>query len=123
MDAGRSRFDHGLHQFESIEIAAESGFGVGDERREPVHFIAVGIAIAAFGVMDLIGTHERLINAAYKVWDAVCGIEALVGIHLSSIVGVGGNLPSAYVDGLQSGLDLLDGLVPGGCTERGNERF
>ena len=35
VDAGRARFDHRLHQLEGIEGAAESSFGVGDERHEP----------------------------------------------------------------------------------------
>ena len=34
--AGGARLDHGLHQLEGVERAAEAGLGVGDDRREPV---------------------------------------------------------------------------------------
>src|ERR1700687_5362990 len=114
MDASGACLDHGLHQLEGVEVAAEAGFGIGDERREPVD---VSI-IVAFGVVDLVGAHECLIDAAHQVGYAVGGIETLVGIHLTGIIGVGGDLPAAYIDGLQSSLGLLDGLVAGHGTER-----
>ena len=34
--AGGAGLDHGLHQLERVERAAEAGLGVGDDRREPV---------------------------------------------------------------------------------------
>ena len=112
--AGRARFDHGFHQFKGIEVAAETGFSIRDQRSKPVD------AILAFGVVNLVGAHERLIDAAAEVGDAIGGIEALVGVHLSSVVGVGGNLPAAYVDRLQPGFHLLDGLITGHGAERGD---
>ncbi len=57
MNAGGACLDHCLHQFESVEVAAESGFGVGDERREPVDVSIIVIVIVAFGVVDLVGAH------------------------------------------------------------------
>src|SRR5208283_3802903 len=115
MNAGGARFDHGLHQFEGVEIAAEPGFGIGDEWRKPVHIIVT------FGVVDLIGALEGLVDAAHEIRHAVGGIETLVGIHLAGIVGVGSDLPAAYIDGFQSSLDLLNGLVAGNGTKSGDE--
>jgi hypothetical protein len=51
--------DHRLHQLERIEHTAESCFGVGDDRREEVD------VVPAFHVLNLIGTHERAVDAAY----------------------------------------------------------
>src|SRR5712692_5721902 len=107
MNAAGARFDHGLHQLEGVEVGAESGFGVGDERSEPVN---VNI-IVAFGVVNLVGAHQGLIDAAHQIGHAVCGIETLVGVRLAGVVGVGGDLPAAYIDGFQSSLYLLDRLV------------
>ncbi len=114
MDAGGARLDHCLHQLEGVEVAAESGFGVGDERREPID---VSI-IVAFGMVNLVGAHQRLIDAAHQIGHAVGGIETLVRVHLAGVVGVGSDLPAAYIDGFQSSLDLLDGLVAGHRSER-----
>ena len=115
--AGGAGFDHGLHQFESIQVAAETGFGVGDQRSEPVD------AILAFGMMNLIRACQGLIDAAAKIGDAVGRIKALVGIHLAGIIGIGRDLPAADVDSFQSGINLLHGLVAGHGAERWHIRF
>jgi hypothetical protein len=39
--AGGAGFDHGLHQFEGVQHAAEAGFGVGDDRGEVVDIVAL----------------------------------------------------------------------------------
>ena len=52
MHAGGAGLDHRLHQLEGVQHAAEAGFGVGNDRREPVD------VVLAFGVMDLVGAHE-----------------------------------------------------------------
>ena len=49
MDAGGTRFDVRLHDLEAVQRSAEAGFGVGDDRHEP---IAPG---AAFHMLDLVG--------------------------------------------------------------------
>src|ERR1039458_5574825 len=115
MNAGGARLNHGLHEFEGVEVAAESRFGVGNERSEPVR------AVVAFGVMDLVGPHQGLIDAATQIRHAVGRIKTLVGVHLAGIVGVGGDLPISYIDGLQSSLNLLDGLVAGHSAESRDE--
>ena len=52
--AGGAGFDHGLHQLERVQIAAESGFGIGHDRGEPMN------AVLALGVMDLIRAQTDL---------------------------------------------------------------
>ena len=56
--AGRAGFDHRFHQLEGVEWAAETGFRVGDDRREPV-----ARATLALGVFDLVGAQQRLVDA------------------------------------------------------------
>jgi hypothetical protein len=51
MDAGGTRLDIGLHQFEGVERAAEAGFGIGDDRREP----CLDREALALGDLDLVG--------------------------------------------------------------------
>ena len=63
--------------------------------------------------MNLIGTLQRVINPAAKIRNAVGRVETLVGIHLPGVVGIGRNLPSTDVDGLQPRLHLLHRLVAG----------
>src|SRR5262249_31560775 len=43
--------------------------------------------------------------------------QALIWIHLTGVVGVSSDLPSAQVNSLQSGLYLLDSLIAGECTQ------
>ena len=105
MHASRARFDHRLHQLEGVKRAAKSGFGVGNERHEPVD------AVLALGVMDLVGARQRIVQAAAEVGHRVGRIQTLVGIHLAGIVGVSRDLPAADIDGLQPGRDHLYGLV------------
>ncbi len=112
VDAGGAGFDHRLHQLEGVQVAAEASFGVGDERSEPVS------GAVAFGVMDLVGAHESLVDRAHQARDAVPGIEALIGIHLAGVVRVGCHLPAADVDGLQSCFHLLHGLISGDGAQR-----
>ena len=105
MHAGSTRVNHGLHQFEGVQGAAKPRFGVSYDWREPVS------GVFAIHVMDLISTHQGTIDIANDGRHAVGGVQALVGIHLARVIGIGGDLPAAEVDGLQSRLDLLHGLV------------
>jgi hypothetical protein len=52
-----ARFDHRLHELERVQHAAEAGFGVGNDRREEVD------VAGAFHVLDLVGAHERVVDA------------------------------------------------------------
>ena len=105
VDTCRPSFDHALHQFECIEVAAKTSFRVGDEWSKPIH------PVFSFRVVDLVGAHERLVDSSHEVGDAVSWIEALIGIHLSRIVGIGRDLPATDVDSLQTCLHLLYCLV------------
>src|ERR1700733_13525065 len=117
VNAGSASFDHRLHQLERIKVPAKAGFGIGDQWSKPLD------AVFAFGMMYLVRPHERLVNAAAKIGHAIGRIQTLVGIHLSGIVGIGSDLPAADINGLQSGVNLLHGLVASHCAERWNIRF
>jgi hypothetical protein len=110
--AGGAGFDHGLHQFEGVEHAAEAGFGVGDDRGEVVE-IAFVAGTLALGPLDLVAALEGVVDALDHQRHGVGGVERLVGVHLAGDVGVARDLPAGEVDGLQAGLDLLHGLVAG----------
>src|SRR5205809_718589 len=110
----RPRIDHVLHDLERVERAAESGLGVGHERGEPID------RVIALQVRDLVGALEGVVDAAQQGGNGVGGVEALIGIHLVRVVGVGGHLPAAHVDGLEPRLDLLDRLVAGDRREDGD---
>lgn len=112
VDCRRSRFDHGLHEFEYIQRPSEAGLGIRDDGREEID------VILALGMLDMIGALQRLIDSLHDMRNAVRRIETLVGIHLSGQVRVRRHLPSAEIDGLQSRFDLLDGLVAGQGPQR-----
>ena len=107
--------DHALHQLEAVNGAAEAGLRVGDYRGVPVR------RVVAVDRGDLVGAGERVVDALDDVGDAVGGIEALVGVGLAGEVGVGGHLPAAQIDRLQSGLDHLDRLRAGEGAEGADE--
>ena len=117
MNARRARLDHRLHQFEGIQVSAEARFGVREHRGKPVN------SILAFGVMNLIGADQRLIDSPHQVRHTVRRIEALVGIHLPRVVGIGRRLPAADVNRLQPRTDLLNRLVPSHGAQRGHVVF
>ena len=112
MDAGRARLDHRLGQLEHVQVAAEAGLHVGDDRDQPVD------VVVALGVVDLVGAQQRAVDAANDLGDGVDRVEALVRVHLAREVRVGGDLPAAQVDRLEPGADLLDGLVAGRGAQR-----
>ena len=99
----------------AFEHAAEAGFGVGDDRLQPVD------AVVAFGVVELVGAQQRVVDALDHLRHRVGRIQRLVRIHLAGDVGVGGDLPAGQVDRVQAGLDLLHGLVAGERAERVDE--
>ena len=54
---------------------------------------------------------------------AVGGVKALVRVHFTGKVRVGGHLPSAQIDRFQPGLDLLNGLIAGEGSQGRHVRF
>ena len=117
MDASSARFNHSLHQLEGIQTAAEAGFRVSDQGREPVG------AVVPLGVVNFISSLQRIVDPPHHVGDAIRRIQTLVGIHLPGIVGVCRHLPAADVNRFQPGLHLLDCLVSGHGAERRNMRL
>src|SRR5690348_15449296 len=117
VDAGRTRLDHRLHQFESIQGAAESCFGISHDGSYPVD------AVLPIEMMDLVGTQEGVVDPSSHVGDAVGRVQALIWIHLARVIRVGCDLPSTQIDGLQTGPHLLDCLIAGQRTERRYIRF
>ena len=75
--AGRAGANHGLHQLEDVERAAEARFGVGDDRQVPA------IAAAPLERLDLVETRQRVVEPFDERRNAVDGIEALIRIHLA----------------------------------------
>ncbi len=76
VNARRSGLDVGLHQLEGVQQAAEAGFGVGDDRHQPVD------AVAALEVVDLVGPDQGVVDALDQVRAAVRRVHALVRVGL-----------------------------------------
>ena len=108
--------DHGLHQFEAVEHAAEAGFGIGHDRREVVD-VALVAGVRALGPLDLVGAAEGVVDALDHLRHRVHRVQRLVGVHRGVAVVVGGDLPARQVDRLDAGLDLLHGLAAGQRAE------
>ena len=120
--AGGACLDHGLHQLEGVQHAAEAGFGIGHDGREVVDVALVAGALA-FAPLDLVGAGEGGVDLLHDLRHGIHRVQRLVGVHLAVAVGVAGNLPAGQVDALEAGLDLLHGLVAGQRAQRVDERF
>ena len=94
--------------------AAEAGFGIGDDRREPVSLRA------AFHMLDLVGALERAVDPLGQLRAGVGRVKRLVGVHRAGGVGVGRGLPAGEVDGFEAGADHLHRLVAGHRAKRAN---
>ena len=117
MHAGGARSNHAFHQLECIKVAAETSFGVCDDRREPVD------AVVAVQRVDLIGAEERIIDALDHLRNGIHRVQALVRVHLTGAVAVTGDLPAGAIDGLEARLNFLNCLVAGQCAERTERIF
>ena len=105
---GRTGVDHGLHQLKGVERATETGFRISHDGRHPVVDRADSL-----GVLDLIRTAQCVVDALDHLRHRVGGVQGLIRVGLSGLVGVTGNLPTREVNGLEAGLDLLNRLVTG----------
>ncbi len=121
MHAGRAGLDHRLHQLERIEHAAETGLGIGHDRREPVDVSSSGLSRGGFHGLDLVGAHERVVDAPHDRRHRGDRVERLVGIHRERVVGVRRDLPAREVDRRHAGAHLLHRLVAGDRAERIDE--
>src|SRR5262249_30086697 len=117
VDASRARLDHRLHQFESIQGAAEPGFGIRHNGSHPID------AVLSVEMMNLVGAQEGIVDPTRYVGNAISRVQTLIWIHLACIIRVGCDLPSTKVDGLQTSLHLLHSLIAGEGTERRHVRF
>lgn len=112
VDTGSAGADHGLLQLVSVESATEAGFGVGNDRSEPVADGGVTL-----GLGDLVGAQQCVVDATDDGRNRVGRVEALVRVRVAREVRIAGNLPTGEVDGLQAGANLLHSHVAGKCTE------
>lgn len=117
MNTGRACFNKGFSQFKGMQWAAEACLSICHNRHQPVD------RMIFFGVVDLSGAKQGVVDAAYEGWDAVGRVEILIRIHLTSQVGVGSHLPATDIDGLKAGFDLLHSLVTGQGAEGGHVGF
>jgi hypothetical protein len=108
--------DHVLHQFESVQHAAETGFGIRHDRQEEVDEV-LAARLDATAPLDFIGALEGVVDAANHGRHGVVGIQGLVRVHGFGGVAVGGDLPAGQIDGFQAGLGLLHGLTGGDGAE------
>lgn len=108
MNARGAGFDEGLHDLEGIQRSAETGFRVGDDRREP----GIDRKALAFGGLDLVGALQRAVDALGEFRRGIGRIERLVRIHGGSRVGIRRDLPARQIDRLEPGADHLHGLLP-----------
>src|SRR3984893_10635266 len=59
-----------------------------------------------------------MVDAAAHMGNTVGRVKALIGIHLAGVVSIRRDLPSTDVNGLNTGLHLLHGLVAGHRAQR-----
>ena len=78
--------------------------------------------MVALGMVNLVGAGQRAVDLANEIGGAVGRVQALVGVHLTGVVGVRRDLPTREINRLQSGLGHLHRLVPGDRTERTHAR-
>ena len=94
VDAAGTGLDHVAHQLEGVDRTAEAGLGVGHDRQIVVN------AGATLEAVDLVGAHQRVVEALDQRGDAIDRVERLVGIGVTRGVGVGSDLPARDVNGL-----------------------
>ena len=90
VNAGCTRFDHALHEFERIQRSAETSFGIGHQRRKP----RLARCDFAFCVMNLIRTLQGAVDTPANIRDAVRRIKTLIRIRLTSQIGIRCHLPT-----------------------------
>src|SRR5207245_272620 len=103
----RSRGSMSLVSRWALLASVRAIISVGDQGSKPID------SVLSLSMVNLIRAGQRLIDAPDDIGHAIHWIQALVGIHLASIVGIGGHLPTAHIDSLQSSFDLLNGLITG----------
>ena len=121
MHACRAGVDHGLHQFEGVEHTAKTGFRVGNDGREVIDIILFA-GILAFHPLNLVAAGQRVVDATNDERNRIDRVQRLVGVHFAGDVGIARHLPAREIDGLETSLHLLHGLVAGHgaqCVDEG----
>jgi hypothetical protein len=75
--------------------------------------LRVRMCCRVLGGGDLVGPQQRVVDPADHLRHGVGGVEALVRVGVTGLVGVGGDLPARQVDRLEPGPHLLHGLTAG----------
>ncbi len=112
VNTGCACANHVFHEFERIQIAAESGFSVGNDGGEPVD------TVVPVERMDFVRADERIVDAFHHLRHGVDGIQALVRVHFTRAVAVAGHLPAGAIDCPETRLHFLDCLVARERAER-----
>ena len=74
MHASRTGIDHGLHQFEGVEHAAEARLGIGHDGGKVIDVAGVP-RILALGPLDLVGAGKGVVDAAHDLRHGVGRIQ------------------------------------------------
>src|SRR5918992_655916 len=107
--------DHVFHQLKGVQYAAKTRLRIRHDGQKPID------AVVAFGVMDLIGADQGIVDPADHRGYAVDWIKRLIGIHGKGAIGIGRDLPAAQIDRLEPGLGLLHRLIAGQRAQGANE--
>src|SRR6476646_1898880 len=73
VNASGARLDHSFHEFKGVQGATKARFRVGHDGSKPIG------GILAVHVMDLVGAHERVVDLAHHVRNAVCRVKLWSG--------------------------------------------
>ena len=80
-------------------------------------------SVLAIHVVELISTHQGIVDFPHHIRDTIRRVEALVWISLTGIIRIGRDLPAAEIERFQPCLHLLDGLIACQRAERGDIRL
>ena len=116
MNARSTGGDHVLHQFESIQHATETGFGVSNDRQEVVDEFLVA-RVHTTRPLDFVSALEGVVDTTNHGRYRVVSVQRLIRVHGFRGVTVGGNLPARQVNSFQTSLGLLHGLTGGDGAE------
>ena len=105
VNPGSARIDHLLHELEGVEHAAEARLRIGHDRLQPVD------GVVPFGMVDFIRAAQGVVDAPHHRRHRIRRIQRLIRVHLAREVGIARHLPAGQVDGIQSRLHLLHGLI------------
>ena len=95
-----------VHQLVGVQRAAEAGFGVRNDRSQPVG------RVVALGVRDLVGAAQRVVDPPHECRRAVRRVQALIRVGVPGQVRICCDLPAGEVDRLQAGPTICTACPP-----------